>query len=290
VKHHFGDLLSRDEGYWTIVPNRERHAYRIEEMREGDPGITIATIGKGDEHWARVLTFPALEELTLHEPSPEQLEAIRALRGLRRLRITHARPKNIEFISGLQALEELVLEYVAGFDDLAPLSGLGKLRALHFENLRRVVDFGGLAGARGLRYLAVLGTLDRKQPINDLEFLRGLPALEVLKLWEIKVRARYPALLPALSLENLESLRVHSSYLPAEECALLEVGLPKVAGTQWGAYCTTARDSQPPVFEFTGLGAGSIKCSSPLAEARCREYAQRYEAMKQRARALISGG
>ena len=29
MRHHFGDMLDREGGYWTTIPNRERYAYRI---------------------------------------------------------------------------------------------------------------------------------------------------------------------------------------------------------------------------------------------------------------------
>lgn len=290
MKHHFGDSLPRGEGYWTIVPNRERYAYCIGKVREGDPKITIVTIGKDEENWRRVLTLPRLEELTLHEPTGEQLEAVGELNKIKRLRITHARPKDIGFISGMRSVEELVLEYISGFDDLSPLAGLKSLRALHLENLRRVEDFGGLAGIKAMRYLAIHGTLDWNQPIADVEFLRGLRSLEVFALFQTKIRARYPAMLPALTLKKLRTLRVHSSYLPTEECALLEVGLPKVEGTQWGPFCRRrmSDDRKSQVFMFTGRGAGRVKASSKIAAAKCAEFAMRYEAMKRRARQVIS--
>ena len=69
MRYHFGDFLDRDGGYWTVIPNRQRHAYRIGDIRAGSPEITIVTIGKDDAHWARVLTLPNLEELTLHSPT-----------------------------------------------------------------------------------------------------------------------------------------------------------------------------------------------------------------------------
>jgi hypothetical protein len=287
MKHHFGDSLPRDQGYWTIVPNSERYAHNIGKAREGDPKITIVTIGKDDENWSRVLTLPRLEELTLHEPTAEQLDAVGALSRIKRLRITHARPKDIRFLSGMKSVEELVLEYVSGFDDLSPLAGLKKLRALHLENLRRVVDFGGLAGIKPLRYLAIHGTLDWNQPIADVEFLRGLSSLEVLAFFQITVRAGYPAMLPALTLRKLKTLSVHSSYLPAEECALLEVGLPKADGTQFGPFHRWQPDGpESQVFVFTGRGAGRVKVGSKLAAARCAEFATHYEDMKERARKI----
>lgn len=324
MKHHFGDLLDREGGYWTVIPNRERYAYRIGDVPAGSPEITIVTIGKEDENWSRVLTLPNLEELTLHEPTMEQLLAIGGLRSIKRLRITHARPLTIEFINAMVGVEELVLEYVSGFNDLAPLRTLKRLRALHIENLRRVSDFGGLSGAMNLEYLAIYGTLDWKQPIDNFEFLRVLPKLEVLALWQVSCRAPYPALLPALSLKNLKRLRVPGSYLGAEEYALLEEGLKGVEGATWGPYRTIAysqielprddvrahlpeeviRSKHPEVmvrfngqrmiedpttrwFEFTGKSAGKVKCSSASAEAKCREYSERYRLMKEKARTLI---
>jgi hypothetical protein len=286
--------------------------------------VTIVTLGKEDDNWSHALTLPNLEELTLHDPTHEQLDAIRELHALKRLRVTHAQLRSIEFIESMRGVEELVLEYVSGFSDLSPLRGLKRLRALHMENLRRVSDFSGLAGIDSLRYLAIYGTLDWKQPIEDFEFLRGQPGLEVLALWQIISRKAFPALLPAISLRCLKKLNLYGRYLAAEEYALLEEGLQNVEGAAWGPFRTVAyshrtlpssdiraqlpaeviRANHPEVqirfdgkreiddpdsrwFEFTGKGAGRIKCGSPKAEQRCREYAQRYEAMKQTARILI---
>jgi hypothetical protein len=326
MRHHFGDLLDREGGYWTLIPNRERYVYRIGDVPVGSQEVTIVTIGEEDENWSRALTLPNLEELTLHEPTTEQLLAVGGLRSVKRLRITHARPRTIDFIGSMSGVEELVLEYVSGFNDLAPLQRLKRLRALHIENLRRVSDFGGLAGAVNLEYLAVYGTTDWKQPIGDFEFLRDLPRLEVLALWQVICPAPYPAMLPALSLTHLKKLRIHGSYLAAEEYALLEEGLNGVQGATWGPYRTVAyseielpsddvrahlpeeviRSKYPDVtvrfdgkrtihdpasrwIEFTGKGAGRVRCGSASAEARCREYSARYGAMKEHARALIDG-
>ncbi|WP_254508545.1 hypothetical protein [Anatilimnocola floriformis] len=317
-------MLDRDGDYWTIVPNRERHAYRIGDVPMGSREVTTVTIGKEDQHWSRALTLPSLVELTLHEPTHEQLAAIGELRSVKRLRVTHAKVKTIEFIRGLTAVEELVLEYVSGFTDLSPLQSLPRLRALHIENLRRVVDFSGLSGVENLRYLAINGTLDWKQPIDNFKFLRGLPMLEVLCLWQMITKQAYPALLPALSLKKLKKLKLHSSYLATAEYALLEEGLRGVEGAEWGPHHTVAyryialpptdirahlpadviRAKYPEVtvrfdgkreiedpdsrwIEFTGKGERAVKLNSATAETRCREYVARYAALKQEARRLI---
>lgn len=70
MKHHFGDLLDRDGDHWTMVPNRERYAHHIDAVPAGDPAVRIMTIGAEDAAWRNVFTFPSLEELTLHAPSP----------------------------------------------------------------------------------------------------------------------------------------------------------------------------------------------------------------------------
>ncbi|TWT78617.1 Leucine Rich repeats (2 copies) [Planctomycetes bacterium CA13] len=288
MKHHFGDCLDREGDYWTVVPNRERYAYRIDSVPAGDEEVTIATIGSDDSLWRNVFTFPNLEELTLHSPSHEQLQAIAELAVLRRLRITHARPKEITFISPLSQIEELVLEYVSGFSDLSPLRSLPRLKSLHIENLRKVTDFRGLSGLACLRYLQIDGTLDWKQPIADFEFLRGLPNLEVLSFGQIINKTPYPALLPALALKKLKRLKLTWNMLAAEEYALLEVGLHDVEGANWGPYTRFEYSPGEEWFEFTGKGAGRAKCGHANAEHKCAEYTVKYEKMKAEAERTIS--
>lgn len=325
MKHHFGDHLDRQEDYWTIVPNRERYSYQIKDVCSGDKNITIATIGSGDEGWEKIFAFPNLVELTLHEPSTEQMKAIGKLLCVKRLRITHARPKNIEFLGTLINVEELVLEYVSGFSDLSPLRMLHKLRSLHIENLRRVSDFSGLAGISSLRYLKIDGTLDWKQPIASFEFLSGLLNLEVLKFGQVINKSPYPALLPATRLRNLKKIVIVGSMFPTNEYALLEVGLPGVKGAVWEPYRRFAYSRMPipqidirsslPVetieanhpdvfiaydgkrlindpdtewFEFLGKGAGSVKYTHPSATQKCKEFAEKYSKMKQEARDMLS--
>lgn len=288
MKHHFGDLLDREGDYWTVVPNRERYAYRIDGVPPGDGRITVATIGSDDDAWRNVFTFPNLEELTLHGPSQEQLHAIAELSGLKRLRITHARPKEIAFIAGSANVEELVLEYVSGFSDLSPLRSLSRLKSLHVENLRGVRDFDGLAGLSTLRYLRIDGTLDWKQPIADFEFLRGIPNLEVLSFGRIVTKAPYPAVLPVLTLPKLGRLTLPWNMLAAEEYALLEVGLPGVAGAARGPWTRFAWSGGEEWFEFTGKGAGRVKCGHASADRKCADYAAMYGKMKATAERVIA--
>ena len=114
MKHHFGDMLDRSGGHWNFVPNAQRYAFQMPEWTSGQKLISIATIGREDINWELIGTFPNLEELTLHSPSHEQIAFVSSLWRLKRLRITHARPKSLEFIARLQNLEEVVLECTPG--------------------------------------------------------------------------------------------------------------------------------------------------------------------------------
>jgi hypothetical protein len=325
MKHHFGDLLDRSGDHWTVVPNRERHCHGLERIDAGDPAVRVVLIGAQTRGWERALALPNLEEVTLHEPTAAQVEATGRCLRLRRLRITHFRAKDIEALAGLVHLEELVLEYVSGFSDLAPLARLPKLRSLHLENLRRVDDFSGLAGCTALRYLAILGTLDWNQPIAGFGFLRGLANLESLALMFVRTAHAYPAFLPAVALGRLQSLRIAPNEFATDEYALLSVVLEGVPGTDWGPFRRRAwsdiplpkgdprsslDDAQlqaryPEVlidhkgrrrianpddewFEFTGKRAGRVKCTHPASASRCAEAAQRYAAMQAQARALLA--
>ncbi|MBL8819296.1 MAG: leucine-rich repeat domain-containing protein [Planctomyces sp.] len=287
MKHHFADLLDRDGDYWTVVPNLQRYAHRINDVPAGSELVQIATVGAEDASWRNIFTFPRLEELTLHEPRREQLLEISSLSGLRRLRITHARPKDIDFIGSMVGIEELVLEYVSGFSDLTPLRSLTKLKSLHLENLRRVHDFSGLSGITSLRYLSIDGTLDWKQPIDDFEFLWGLQNLEVLFFGQISNKSPYPATIPILGLKKLVRLKLVWNMLPTEEYALMEVGLQGVKNASWGPYTRFQFSPDLETFEFTGKGAGRVKCGHADAARKCAEFTQRYETFKKDAESVI---
>jgi hypothetical protein len=49
----------------------------------------------------------------------------------------------------------------------------------------------------------------------------------------------------------------------------------------------TIEDPESLWFEFTGKGERRVKCGTAKSEARCRDYAARYQQMMQAARELI---
>jgi hypothetical protein len=282
MKHHFGDLLDRTADYWTIVPNRERYSYAADDEIADKTTVKILTISKHHENWRKVFDCTNLEELTLHDPSKEQVEEIQKLTQLKRLRVTFLRTKDIEFIGNLHNLEELILEYVSGFSDLAPLQKLKKIKSLHFENLRRVSNFDALKGLDSLRYLRIDGTLDWNQPIENFTFLEGLPNLEVFSLGFIINKTGFPAFLPILHLKQLKKIKIGRSTFKTNEYAFLEAAIANVEGCSWDL-CWSYGDN----FEFLGKRAGFVKKNSPIMKERCDEFTRMYDELKKESRAII---
>ncbi len=236
MKHHFGDMLDRSGGHWSILPNAFRYAYKMPEWTNEQRLISIATISSEDSNWELVSTFPNLEELTLHSPSQEQIAFVSNLWRLKRLRITHARPKNLNFLSRLQNLEEVILEYVSGFSDISPLSGLSKLKALHIENVRRVSDFSGLKNTPNLKYLSIDGTFDWAQPIESFDFLETISSLEILRLINVRPPKISNPLTCLLSLNKLSKITFGMSIFPLETFAWLQAKIPHVEGAMRPAF------------------------------------------------------
>jgi hypothetical protein len=200
---------------------------------------------------------------------------------------------------------------------LTPLSKLTKLKSLHFENLRKVSNFDGLKGLGSLRYLHIDGTLDWNQPIDNFEFLNGLPNLEVFTLGWIVNKSPFPALTSVLTLKKLKKIKILSNTLPTQEFAFLERALPNVQGANneicrrfaYSSLKLTKEDFRSQLsdeiikekhqevrilydgtrevndpntewFDFIGKGAGRVKCNNPKADEKIEEFKQKYEQYK----------
>ena len=313
MKHHFADLLDRADGHWAMTANVERQVHHYPDVATA-PATTRTLMMTGtDANWEAVTRLTQLEELTLESPRQPQYECVAKLVTLKRLRVTHARPASLAFVRTLVGLEEAVLEYVSGVDDLAPLAALPRLRALHLENLRRVSDFGGLAGARHLRYLAIEGTLDWAQPIRDLTFVDGMPHLEVLRLGMVRIGATFPALAPVARRPRLKKVMLSGGAFALEEYAFLQAMRPEVDGATCKPYwivpggrvrvspediratmpvaefralrgaVVNARQErfmdEPEVTSFLGKGQRSAQGTSPAVLARREAQATTYAAL-----------
>lgn len=289
MKHHFGDFLDRTGDYWTTIPNRERFAFIANFEIANKDDVKILTISKTQDknHWEQIFDCPNLEELTLHDPSKEQIEAIRSLTNIKRLRVTFFRATDINFIGDLENLEELILEYVSGFSDLTPLRKLKKLKSVHFENLRRVNDFSGLAGIESLRYIYINGTFDWSQPIESFDFLSEIPNLEILAIgFGVKVvNPTYPIFKSIIKNKKIKKLRLGRAFCGLEDYAFVEVLL--------GQENITYADDTPVklFYEHNGqidfLGKGMRSISSANSKDKCEKVGQEYENLKTKAKEYL---
>ena len=291
MKHHFGDFLDRTGDYWTTIPNMERFAFIADFEIENKDEVKILTISKTQDKifWEQIFDCPNLEELTLHDPSPEQVQAIRKLKKIQRLRVTFFRAKDIEFIGDLENLEELILEYVSGFSDLAPLRKLKKLKSIHCENLRRVCDFSGLTGIKSLRYIYINGTFDWSQPVENFDFLSEIPNLEILALgFGVKVvHSTYPMFKSIINNKKIKKLRIGRAFCSLEDYAFVEVLL--------GQENITYSDDTPVqlFYEYNGkiefLGKGMRSISSSNSKEKCEKIRLEYENLKAKAKVYLNG-
>jgi hypothetical protein len=232
MKHHFADTLDRSGNYWTITPNNERWRDHHDDLVNIPADTFRLTITKNDLHWQHARDLEKLTELTLHEPSQDQLAALADFPKLTALRISHARPATLAMLANQTELQELVLEYVSRVTDLSPVGALPKLTALHLENLRGVSDFSGLGTAHKLRCLSIYGTLDWSAPVQSFDFLADLHDLEDLHFgWGVRAPDVPRPLASLLDLKKLRHLGIHRSMFPLETFAWLEVHLPHVEGT-----------------------------------------------------------
>lgn len=291
MKYHFGDFLDRTADYWTTIPNRDRYAFVANFKIANKADVKILTISKSQdkEHWEQVFECTHLEELTLHNPSKEQIQSIRKLTNLKRLRVTFFRAVDIEFIGDLINLEELILEYVSGFSDLTPLLKLTKLKSLFCQNLRRVSNFDGLKGIQSLRYLQIDGTFDWNQPIENFDFLEGVENLEVLALGSIANKSAYPALLPILKLKKLKKFMAGMSTLTTQEFAFLEVAMPNTH------LCSFSNGKLEKYFikdgkwvYFLGKGKRTIDYTEPKAKEKINLFDKKYDEYKKEAESIIN--
>lgn len=288
MKHHFTDLLDRTGDYWTIIPNKERYSFSADKDINNKNDVKVLTISKQDKHWNQVFDCPNIEEVTLNDPSKEQIEEIQKLGQIKRLRLSFFRAKDIEFIANLENLEEVVFEYVSGFSDISPFQKLTKLKSLHFENLRKVSNFDGLCGLNSLRYLHIDGTLDWKQPIENFNFLEKLPNLEILALGFVINKTDFPAFLPILKLKKLKRIKVGMATFHTREYAFLETALSSekcvnFSDTPWTPCYQIGKD----YIEFIGKGAGNAKINSVNASDKMEEFKRKYKEHKREAQEII---
>lgn len=291
MKQEIEGLLGKIDHYWKIVPTHHTASYSVEKEIVDVKSVKVLTISKHHQNWKIIFECPSLEEIHLDQPSTEQVQAISELKDVKRLRIKSFRTKDINFVRALKNLEEISLEYVSGFSDLSPLQSLPKLKALHLENLKKVSSFDGLKGIKSLKYLHIDGTLDWKQPVECFSFLEELPALEILSVMSIALKAPFPAFMALLKLEKLLEIRIPRETLDTGEYAFLEVAKSEVIKgfeneTSWPLFVNKDYNDQGYV-SLLGKGEGRIKLNHPDSKRKLEAYSEKYEKCKERAGEII---
>lgn len=319
MKHHFGDHLDRSLGHWEMTPNADRFNFHFKDLDEAERSIEVLTITKWDANWKKVNEFQNLIELTIHEANQEMLGFEYSIHSVRRLRITHARPKTLEILRCFPNVEELVLEYVSSVKDLSHLKYLEKLKALHIENVRSVRDFSGIGGVPTLEYLYLDGTFDWSQPVNDLDFLRKLKKLEFLKTENIKLLCEPPSFDPLKYLTSLKKVDICVYRIALEDCAYIEANFSNIPGCIFEPYSISPAERRyfdpvdissksslddlrqsgydvqedefgrvyedhPEYTFFLGKGGKTLRGNSPKVLKRRDEFAKRYRAMVEKFR------
>ncbi len=139
-----------------------------------------------------------------------------------------------------------------------------------------------------MRYLHIDGTLDWKQPIEDFNFLKGLPSLEVLAFGFVINKSNFPAFLPILELKKLEKIRIGMATFDTKEYAFLQTALPNVLCGHFGDVawepCYQISDGY---MHFIGKGARNVKLDSPKVDEKIQAFKQKYEEYKNEAKEII---
>ena len=261
--------------YWhTIKDNSFVECFKNNEVNINTKKAEVST---GTKNWQIILKLPNLEELILYHPTREQVEAVMYLPKLKRLHIIKVQLKNIEFLKELSELEELKMVYVSGFSDLSPIGNLQKLKSLYIQNFRRISDFSAIASLKNLEYLAINGTFDWKQPIENFNFLSELENLEFFSLWLINCKAEFPLFRSALKLKKLKGVMLSRNEFSLEDYVFWETHFPNVNGTK--VELAKKLDSTDHLY-FLGKGDRYVNANSKNAQEKIAFYTRRYEEIK----------
>lgn len=261
--------------YWHRI---EDDSYiKCFENNEVNPNTQKAEITADTVNWKIILKLPNLEELILYHPTREQVDVLIHLPKLKRLHIIKVQLKNIEFLKELRELEELKMVYISGFSDLSPIENLSKLKSLYIQNFRRISDFSAISSLKNLQYLAINGTFDLKQTIENFDFLGSLENLEYFSVWLINCKAKFPLFRSALKLKKLKGVMLSRNEFFLEDYVFWETHFPNVKGTK--VELAKKLDSSDNLY-FLGKGDGYVNAKSKNAQQKIYTYTRRYEEIK----------
>lgn len=254
-----GERGGRVRGHWSFL----QEARYFDDFATAAPDSTVVSLRRTDANWQRIAELPLLEEITVISPSKPQLDLIGRLGGLKRLRLGQVRQADVTSLADLAGLEELALISVSGPTSLAPLGRLPRLRALYVESMRSLSDWSGLTSAPGLTCLEIFGSPDKRQRIDDLAFLDGLPQLDYLQLALCQLGQGADWLAPLARHHTLGRLQLSSFALTMADWAYLQRHLGHVEWPQEPWWMVLR-----PREKGYGLAAMTIEELAALSDAR----------------------
>ena len=129
----------------------------------------------------------AIKALHFNTSVPQALFAAACYQeNLEELRLKWGSYSDLSPLVKLQHIKYLYLGEAARIKDIAVLSKLSSLIALHIEGFKKIEDYSPLTDLCNLEQLAIFNT-----PMKDLEFLRKMPNLRSIVVGGVKFRMKY---------------------------------------------------------------------------------------------------
>ncbi|GAA4870545.1 NACHT domain-containing protein [Saccharopolyspora cebuensis] len=163
-----GDLFVRE---WGLLP----HLHHVRELAD----LNVSVTGSGEHGLSPLSHARHLSALSLHDAGEISLRPLEEHLGLQSVMLdTRVRFHDLDVLSGLRQLTDLVLVQQAPFEDLSFLEGCPPLRGLALSSKPLDVDYGPAASIKSLYYLHVYN-VHRASALRPFSTHKGLNSLSV---------------------------------------------------------------------------------------------------------------
>ncbi|MGH7468866.1 MAG: leucine-rich repeat domain-containing protein [Longimicrobiales bacterium] len=183
----------------------------------------------------------------------------------------------------LGGIEHLAIRWNTKLKDLSPLARLSNLETLILEDVPKVEDLAPLAHLQKLLALDFSGGIWNKNRARSLLPFAGLPRLQELRLYNLRVDS--DGLRPLAGCKTLQSLSV-SNQFPTEDYAFRAAALPS---THCGMFAPFVHIATPiDGKDVMVVGKGKPFLNSTTDHVRLTEYVRQFEALREEARRSLA--